>query len=427
MLRTGAVVESDGDAVAVRAGGVRLRLGAGLHALVDRLVQGGIDAGEADSRPELAPLRAAALLDRVVLLGGAGAIRLQPLAPGFAFRAGPPPEGAAASPYAGSRFAGGEMLVEEPRAGVRVRLEGAAVAAAAARLAGVPAADGRLARVVAGELWRARVLVTADEVHPAVWEPHDLALHVRSRMGRGDAPYGGTWRLRGAVPVPPALVAPRGVAVALPPPAEAPPRDFFQVVELRRSHRAFGETSMTAGELSTLLYRCARVRGTRAHGEWQVTDRPYPSGGRAYELEVYVAAGRCGGIGPGLYRYLADTHALEPRGARPADVARLLAGAARCYASADPPQVLLVFSARIARVAYKYESIAYALVLKHVGVLQQTLCLGAQALGLGACALGGGDAELFARAAGVDPLVEPSVGEMVVGSIPSQRPSQEER
>jgi hypothetical protein len=37
-------------------------------------------------------------------------------------------------------------------------------------------------------------------------------------------------------------------------------------------------------------------------------------------------------------------------------------------------------------------------------------------MGLGPCAVGGGDADLFARAAGTDYRAETSVGEFLVGS-----------
>ena len=165
----------------------------------------------------------------------------------------------------------------------------------------------------------------------------------------------------------------------------------------------------------------ARVRSVSSDGEWQTTGRPYPSGGRAYELEIYAAVHQCEGLHEGLYRYLPDSHALELRSGQLPHVHRLLDEAAACYHGRSHPQVLLIFTARIARVAYKYESIAYSLVLKHVGVLQQTLCLVSAALGIGACVLGGGNSEHFAQAAGVDPLEECSIGEMIVGSSNSQK------
>ena len=87
----------------------------------------------------------------------------------------------------------------------------------------------------------------------------------------------------------------------------------------------------------------------------------------------------------------------------------------------DTLQVLLILAARIPRLAWKYESIAYALTLKHVGVVYQTMYLAATAMGLAPCAVGGGDADLFARAVGTDYCAETSVGEFLLGS---QRPGQ---
>jgi SagB-type dehydrogenase family enzyme len=95
----------------------------------------------------------------------------------------------------------------------------------------------------------------------------------------------------------------------------------------------------------------------------------------------------------------------------------LLRDAAQSTAVAeDNVQVLLILAARFPRVAWKYESIAYALTLKHVGVVFQTMYLAATAMGLGPCAVGCGDADLFARAAGTDYCAETSVGEFLLGS-----------
>ena len=60
---------------------------------------------------------------------------------------------------------------------------------------------------------------------------------------------------------------------------------------------------------------------------------------------------------------------------------------------------------------------AYATTLKNVGVLYQTMYLVATAMGLAPCALGCGDSDAFARAAGADYYAEPSVGEFLLGSM----------
>ena len=80
------------------------------------------------------------------------------------------------------------------------------------------------------------------------------------------------------------------------------------------------------------------------------------------------------------------------------------------------PQILLIIAARFGRTTWKYEAVPYALTLKHVGVLYQTLYLAATAMGLAPCALGGGDAELFARAADLTYEDETSVGEFILGT-----------
>ncbi len=144
--------------------------------------------------------------------------------------------------------------------------------------------------------------------------------------------------------------------------------------------------------------------------------RVYPGGGAAYEIEVYLAVGRCGGLDPGLYHYRPLAHELERVSGPAAEVTRLLEIARPSSQAAGPVQVLVLLAARFQRMSYKYESMAYATILKDTGVLLQTLYLVATALGLAACALGGGDADSFARAANTDPWAEATVGEMVLGS-----------
>jgi SagB-type dehydrogenase family enzyme len=58
----------------------------------------------------------------------------------------------------------------------------------------------------------------------------------------------------------------------------------------------------------------------------------------------------------------------------------------------------------------------YALVLKDLGALMQTMYLVATAMGLAPCAIGSGDAAVFARATGLDPLAESSVGEFALST-----------
>jgi SagB-type dehydrogenase family enzyme len=66
-------------------------------------------------------------------------------------------------------------------------------------------------------------------------------------------------------------------------------------------------------------------------------------------------------------------------------------------------------------VSWKYSSLAYALILKDVGVLMQTLYLMAADMELGACAIGSTNIELFAKMTGLDFHVEGAVGQFALG------------
>jgi SagB-type dehydrogenase family enzyme len=79
-----------------------------------------------------------------------------------------------------------------------------------------------------------------------------------------------------------------------------------------------------------------------------------------------------------------------------------------------PVQAMFVLAARFGRLQYKYSGMAYAAVLKDVGVLYQAFYLAATAMGIGGCALGGGDALAFERASGLDRWEEGSVGEFLL-------------
>ena len=366
---------------------------------------------------------------------------LVPTSPSFVFTAAPPPD----RPYQLSRFAythrlGEQMVLESPLAFARVVLHDDRAAALVHALAR-PSDVRELGRCVPGlpadaaapllGLLAAAGMVEEDE-NPALqcWEFHDLLFHARSRVGRHDAPVGGTYRHAGRQAPPPALKpAAAGEAVELHRPdlgkleREDPP--FARVLEGRRSIREYASEAITDRQLGEFLFRVARVKG---RSEWEAATpagpvrvegaaRPYPAGGGLYELEVYVVVQAGRGLEPGLYHYEPAGHRLERLAGRTAEVAALLADAARSAGAApEGLQVLLILASRFPRLAWKYASLAYALTLKHVGVVYQTMYLAATAMGLAPCALGGGDSDLFARAAGVDYYAETSVGEFLLGS-----------
>ncbi|QVQ51269.1 SagB family peptide dehydrogenase [Spiractinospora alimapuensis] len=257
------------------------------------------------------------------------------------------------------------------------------------------------------------------------WTPHELWFHRQSRMtDRSDREeaYGRTQWARGLhTPLPGRRPPYPGPEIPLPAAdltrirRDDPP--LAAVVEDRRSVRHHDDDHpITVDQLGEFLYRCARVRTTREVDGVEYPNRPHPSGGSAYELEIYPVVRRVSGLPSGMYHYDSHSHGLRTVSPGGPPVRRLLRAALRAAPAAEPPQVLLVLTARFGRLAWTYEQMPYSLVLKHVGVLYQSMYLAATAMGLAACGLGGGDATDFNAATGVDYAAESAVGEFSLGS-----------
>ncbi len=292
----------------------------------------------------------------------------------------------------------------------------------------VPGIPGEAAAAFLRMLVEAGVLVEVGAdgapIEPdalTTWEFHDLLFHGWTRWGRHEKGYGGaTYRFRGRRPQPGKKPPPSGEVFPLQRPEldalSSSDDSFTAVLERRRTVRNQGARPVTRAQLGELLYRAVGLRHADLADRDQKEARPYPSGGAIYETEVYVLVHRCEGLEPGLYSYRLEDHALYRVEAQAPELERMLKLAAGSMARTVFPQVLLVLTARFERMAWKYETMAYAAMLKHVGVIFQTLYLVATAMGLAPCALGSGASDLFARATGLDPLVEGSVGEFVLGT-----------
>ncbi len=259
---------------------------------------------------------------------------------------------------------------------------------------------------------------TEEEVGPlGYWEFHDLLFHSSTRLGRNRRPVGGTYRLRERLPPAPAFRGDDGgESLALPKPvpdkAEMP---WTQVLESRRSQ--YGEEPLTLNALGAFLYWTCRTTKVIEHGDEVMVQKLYPSGGGLQPLGVYVVIHACHGCAPGLYRYMDREHSLRPVCLSQAAVEKFLTDAGNSTGGhLQKPPALFILSARFARTAWKYESIAYRLILMEVGVLLQTMYVAATALDLKGCALGCGDSDHFARVAGTDYYSETSVGEFLLGA-----------
>jgi SagB-type dehydrogenase family enzyme len=266
-----------------------------------------------------------------------------------------------------------------------------------------------------------------------LWDFHDLLFHARSTEGRHANPLGGVCSYAGIVPPLPAvrpcwsgakidLAKVEGAFAPADTDAELP---VARVLRKRHSVRSFDDQKpITLAELSRLLDRTARVQsewsgallgGGNTSPSIDYAARPYPGGGSCYELELYLAVEKCEGLARGFYHYDPRWHALTAIEVRAPDLEAFVKSAEFAMGALAAPQILITMAARFGRVSWKYSAIAYSLILKDVGVLTQTFYMMATEMGLGGCAIGSININLFARMTGVAFYVEGPVGQFAIG------------
>jgi SagB-type dehydrogenase family enzyme len=350
------------------------------------------------------------------------------------------------SRFAYMRRRANEMVLESPRAGALFKICNPKIAAALAMLSkpqqikqlghedGFPGVEllallvdcQILFKIDAAGDYGLRAAEGDDNL--VLWDFHDLLFHTRSTEGRHANPLGGLYPYVGVMTPLPA-VRPRwpgkkidlrkfsaGHSEAISPAAK--------LLRERHSTRSFDDhRPITFAELSRFLDSTARVQSRLRttldpSGGGPVLTyavRPYPSAGGSYELELYLAVNKCEGLPRGFYHYDAGRHALVPISARPHEFEALLKGAEFAMGASAVPQILITVAARFGRISWKYSSIAYALILKDVGVLIQTLYMMATDMGLGGCAIGSTNIDLFAKMTGIEFHVEGPVGQFAIG------------
>jgi len=366
-----------------------------------------------------------------------------------------------------SRFAylrrrGNEMVLESPRAGALFRICDPKIATTLSVLAapqsvrGLRRQEGFPGLELLALLVDCQILFKLDRARDSrlrpsegddnlvLWEFHDLLFHARSTKGRHANPLGGVYPYVGVI-APTSAVRPRwpGKKIDLRKLSAAHSQAIFPAANLlreRHSSRVFDDQRpITLAELARFLDATSRV-----HSRWrskidfgddapevEYAARPYPSAGADYELELYLAVDTCEGLVRGFYHYDAGAHALVPISVRANQLDALLTDAAFAMSAPAAPQILITIAARFSRISWKYSSLAYALILKNVGVLTQTLYLMATDMGLGGCAIGSVNIDLFAKMTGIDFHIEGPVGQFAIGraaaSVPASLEEEDDR
>jgi SagB-type dehydrogenase family enzyme len=350
----------------------------------------------------------------------------------------------ALSRFAYLRRRGKEMVLESPLAGALFRICNPKVAAALTvlstpqkigayrRTPGFPGVELLALLLDCNILFKAGTGATENlrlsEGHDdlILWDFHDLLFHARSTEGRQANPLGGLHPYAEHIPPLPAVRPPwpgRMIDLCNVAPSRVP-STFANLLCQRHSTRDFDdERPITLAELASFLEGAARVQSKWTSSlemdgqgpDVSYASRPYPSGGAAYELELYLTVANCAGLERGFYHYDSDRHALTPIAVQSQELDAQLGAAEFAMGAANTPQILITIAARFGRVSWKYSAVAYSLILKDVGVLLQTLYLMATDLKLGGCAIGTNNIELFARMTGMEFHVEGPVGQFALG------------
>ena len=270
------------------------------------------------------------------------------------------------------------------------------------------ASDVRLLRA-------AGLLTDAASTMPEDWEPHDAYMHGSSRLWLGPRrPYGALPELK-AEPLP---VRPErsGPVVDLPPPGTIGDASLAAVLRDRHTSRDWAGP-FTIEDLATFLHAIWFVRAEMMGSYGEEVRRSLPSAGGLHPLQPWVVADNVEGLDRAVYWYDSWEHRLVRMGEESLAMRGLLwsARSAAVQKQESPIGALIILTARFGRLQRKYRSIAYSAILKDVGVTLQTGYLVGTAMGLNVCGLGGGNAALFQMATGLDPWVEGSVGEFIIG------------
>jgi SagB-type dehydrogenase family enzyme len=203
---------------------------------------------------------------------------------------------------------------------------------------------------------------------------------------------------------------------------------LIEAIGRRRSRREYTAEALSLEELSFLLWATQGfdASATDAFHQWsegkapatleqtRITLRTVPSAGGRHPLESYLLLNRVDGLDPGLYRYLPLDHKLLflRRAADVADLARgAFAGWQRRAAA------IFMWTAIPYRTEWRYTFISPKLIALDAGHVCQNLYLAAEAIGAGACAVGGYDQESVDALLGLDGQEEFTVYVAPVGKV----------
>lgn len=186
--------------------------------------------------------------------------------------------------------------------------------------------------------------------------------------------------------------------------------NLWQLLRDRRSKREYDAgRNLKKDLLSALLWATQGV--TAKYGEFLF--RTAPSAGGLYPVETYLFLRAVEGLEPGIYHFRA--HVFDLEFLKKGDYSRELTDAALGQMIVMGAQVTFIWSAVVERSRWKYRQRAYRYIYLDAGHIAQNLYLAAEALGLGACAIGALFDDRVNNIIGVDGIEETVIYMATVG------------
>ena len=170
--------------------------------------------------------------------------------------------------------------------------------------------------------------------------------------------------------------------------AKVPNAQLKEVIDGRHSCRNFGQMSMSFQDFSTILQMGYGVNNKIDLDGNSFYERPVPSGGGLYSLEVYLLVRNVENLDGGTYHFCIKPPCLEQLAKIKLNDFYINQLFMNQYYLANSSCILVITSCT-ERNMYKYGDRGYRYILFEAGHLAQNINLTAQALGLGSLNLGG--------------------------------------
>lgn len=159
-------------------------------------------------------------------------------------------------------------------------------------------------------------------------------------------------------------------------------------ITARVSCRHFSDQPMNLLQLSTVANAAYGIKGRLCYDAYEFLERPVPSGGGLYPLELYFVPRNVENIESGVYHYSPLVHGLET--IRKLEISRQFLSELFLWQPYVGDACLIVlYAAVLERSLRKYTDRGYRYVLLEGGHVAQNVNLAAESLGLGSLNLGG--------------------------------------